>query len=71
MIVIVDYGIGNLGSIANMFRKVGAAATISSDAAAIEDAEKIVLPGVGSFDRAMRHAAARRVPRNAAPRSRE
>jgi glutamine amidotransferase len=58
MIVIVDYGIGNLGSIANMFRKVGAAATISSDAAAIEDAEKIVLPGVGSFDRAMRELVA-------------
>ena len=54
MIVIVDYGIGNLGSIANMFKKVGAAATISSDVTVIGDAEKIVLPGVGSFDRAMR-----------------
>jgi glutamine amidotransferase len=54
MIVIVDYGIGNLGSIANMFKKVGAPATISSDAAVVESADKVVLPGVGSFDRAMR-----------------
>jgi glutamine amidotransferase len=33
MIIIIDYGIGNLGSIANMLKKIGAAAIISSDAA--------------------------------------
>lgn len=50
MIVIVDYGIGNLGSIKNMLRKIGAAAAISSDPAVIKSAEKLILPGVGAFD---------------------
>lgn len=55
MIVIVDYGIGNLGSIRNMLRKVGASATISSDANAIKEADKLILPGVGAFDTGVRH----------------
>lgn len=50
MIVIVDYGVGNLGSIANMFRKAGAAAVVSSDPDEIDGADRVVLPGVGSFD---------------------
>lgn len=54
MIVVVDYGVGNLGSIVNMFKKVGAKAVASSDPALIEDAEKLILPGVGAFDAAMR-----------------
>lgn len=54
MIAIVDYGMGNLGSIFNMFKKVGAAAKITSDFNAIKNASKIVLPGVGAFDNAMR-----------------
>jgi glutamine amidotransferase len=54
MIVVVDYGVGNLGSIVNMFKKVGVKATSSSDPAVIESAEKLILPGVGAFDAAMR-----------------
>jgi len=54
MIVVVDYGVGNLGSIVNMFKKVGAKAVASSDPAVIEGAEKLILPGVGAFDAAMR-----------------
>lgn len=54
MIVIVDYGVGNLGSIKNMLRKIGAAATISSDPAVIDAASKLILPGVGAFDTGMR-----------------
>ncbi|HUP59823.1 MAG TPA: imidazole glycerol phosphate synthase subunit HisH [Thermoanaerobaculia bacterium] len=54
MIVIVDYGMGNLGSILNMLRKIGAKATISRERAEIEAADKLVLPGVGAFDAAMR-----------------
>lgn len=50
MIVIVDYGIGNLGSIKNMLRKIGAPAAISSDPDAIRSAAKLILPGVGAFD---------------------
>jgi glutamine amidotransferase len=53
MIVIVDYGMGNLGSVLNMFKKVGAQAKISSDLNEISKAAKILLPGVGAFDTAM------------------
>jgi imidazole glycerol-phosphate synthase subunit HisH len=53
MIVIADYGMGNLGSIFNMFKKIGAKAMISSDLEEIRKAPKILLPGVGSFDTAM------------------
>lgn len=53
MIVIVDYKVGNLGSIRNMFRKIGANAEISSDPQRIAVAEKLVLPGVGAFDAGM------------------
>jgi imidazole glycerol-phosphate synthase subunit HisH len=53
MIVIVDYGMGNLGSIANMLKKIGAQCRISSDHGDIERAEKLILPGVGAFDAAM------------------
>lgn len=54
MIVVVDYGVGNLGSIVNMFKKVGVKAVASSDPAVIQTAEKLILPGVGAFDAAMR-----------------
>lgn len=54
MIVVVDYGVGNLGSIVNMFKKVGVKAVASSDPTVIESAEKLILPGVGAFDAAMR-----------------
>lgn len=53
MIVIIDYGMGNLGSIVNMLKKIGARAEVSSDARAIERAEKLILPGVGAFDSGM------------------
>ena len=53
LITIVDYGMGNLGSVENMFRRVGARARISADAAEVGGAEKLLLPGVGAFDRAM------------------
>lgn len=55
MIVIVNYGIGNLGSVLNMLKKVGADAVISSDPVEIEKADKLILPGVGAFDTGMRH----------------
>jgi imidazole glycerol-phosphate synthase subunit HisH len=53
MIAIVDYGMGNLGSILNMLKKLGVPATISRDPAEIARAEKLILPGVGAFDRGM------------------
>lgn len=53
MIVIIDYGQGNLGSIKNMLRKLGFSSEITSDFQAISNASKIILPGVGAFDTAM------------------
>ena len=54
MITIVDYGMGNLGSIKNMFKYIGVEATIESDVDKIKNASKMLLPGVGSFDTAMK-----------------
>ena len=52
-IIIIDYGMGNLGSLANMLKKIRVPAKISSDLGDIESAEKLLLPGVGSFDHGM------------------
>lgn len=46
---IVDYGSGNLFSVVRAFEHVGAAARLAQDADAIENAERLVLPGVGAF----------------------
>jgi|SRR4030095_3054805 len=53
MITIVDYGLGNLGSVLNMMKKIGAQAQITSDLDTLSRAKKILLPGVGAFDAAM------------------
>lgn len=53
MIVVVDYGAGNIGSVLNMIRKVGGQATASAKPEELRSAQKILLPGVGSFDNAM------------------
>jgi imidazole glycerol-phosphate synthase subunit HisH len=53
MITIVDYGMGNAKSVANMLRKVGGNCQIRNDAESILAAEKVILPGVGAFDAAM------------------
>ncbi len=54
MIIIIDYGMGNVGSILNMLKKVGApAAKVSADPKDIEQADKLILPGVGAFDTGM------------------
>lgn len=49
MIAIIDYGMGNLRSVQKAFERTGHAATITRDAAALADATKLVLPGVGAF----------------------
>ena len=53
MIAIVDYGMGNPGSILNMFKRLGFKAAIVAEPERILAADKIVLPGVGAFDAAM------------------
>ena len=55
MIVVIDYGMGNLGSIANMIKKVGHKCLVSSDLKDITNATKLILPGVGSFDNGMKN----------------
>lgn len=56
-IVIVDYRMGNVGSILNMLKRVGVPATLSSDPQAILGASKLILPGVGAFDAGMANLA--------------
>lgn len=55
MIVIVNYGLGNLGSIKNMLKKVGFESVISSNPEEIRKASKLILPGVGAFDSGMKN----------------
>ena len=53
MLVIVDYGVGNLSSIQNMLKKAGSASLISGRSEDISQATKILLPGMGHFDHCM------------------
>jgi glutamine amidotransferase len=50
MIAVLDYGIGNVSSIINMLKKIGAESILTNDFLEIEKADKLILPGVGSFD---------------------
>lgn len=52
-VTIIDYGLGNLGSIANMVRKCGGSSEITADSDVIGRAQRILLPGVGAFDTGM------------------
>lgn len=54
-ITIIDYGMGNIGSIANMIKKIGYESIITSDIEEIKKAKKLILPGVGSFDNGMKN----------------
>lgn len=53
MVSIIDYGLGNLGSIKNMFKWIGVETEIITTKSQIESATKLLLPGVGAFDKAM------------------
>ena len=50
MLTIIDYGIGNLNSVANMIRYVGGICRITGDPGEIAASKKLILPGVGAFD---------------------
>jgi glutamine amidotransferase len=52
-VTVVNLGVGNLGAIPSMLKRLGAAAAITDDADEIDRATKLVLPGVGAFDAAM------------------
>ena len=49
VVVVLDYGSGNLRSAERALTRAGAATTVSSDAAALRDADGLVVPGVGAF----------------------
>ncbi len=51
MIAIVDNSLGNIGSIYNMLKKLGIKSKITSDKDEIATADKLILPGVGAFDK--------------------
>jgi glutamine amidotransferase len=55
MIAIIDYGMGNLRSVHNAFRKVKHESVVTSDRKVISEATHIVLPGVGAFSECMNH----------------
>lgn len=55
MIGIVNYGMGNTGSILNMLKKIGVEAIITNEKQELEQVDKIILPGVGTFDQGMYH----------------
>ena len=53
MITIVDYGLGNINAIANIYKELDIPVTIATNINFLENASKIILPGVGSYDFAM------------------
>jgi len=55
MIVIIDYGIGNLRSVANALEKIGQDFKISSDPLVLQKAQALILPGVGSAREGMQN----------------
>lgn len=57
MIKIIDYGMGNCGSIKNMLRYLGANCEIVTQPNQLDDATAIILPGVGSYDHGVKHLA--------------
>jgi glutamine amidotransferase len=55
MLVVVDYGMGNLRSVSKALEAVGAEVVVSSEASEIERADGLVIPGVGSFGNGIRN----------------
>lgn len=53
MIAIVNYGLGNVGAFANVYKRMNIPARLATTAAELEGVDRLILPGVGSFDHAM------------------
>ena len=53
MIVIVDYGLGNVLAFANVYKTLNVAAAVARQSDQLQGATKVILPGVGAFDHAM------------------
>lgn len=50
---LIDYGLGNLGSVANMFKRASASVRLVSTPEGVLDSERVLLPGIGAFDEGM------------------
>ena len=61
MIVVIDYGMGNLRSVSKALESLGAPVRVSGDPQDVAQAEKVILPGVGAFASAMQELSARRL----------
>ncbi|MEJ7820900.1 MAG: imidazole glycerol phosphate synthase subunit HisH [Chitinophagaceae bacterium] len=57
MIGIIDYDMGNVGSIKKMLQKIGVEAVITRDPELLKSADKLILPGVGAFAKGMQNLA--------------
>ena len=53
MITLIDYGVGNIYAFQNVYKRLDIPTKIAKTAADLEDAQKLILPGVGAFDYAM------------------
>lgn len=53
MVTIIDYGVGNINAFVNVYNRLNIKTKIAKSSAELDDAQKIILPGVGSFDYAM------------------
>lgn len=53
MITLIDYGVGNLFAFQNVYKRLGIPIKIANNSSDLKNAEKLILPGVGSFDYAM------------------
>lgn len=54
MIAVIEYGVGNVSSIVNMLYRIGVHSVLTGKIEELENADKLILPGVGSFDIGMR-----------------
>lgn len=61
MITVIDYGVGNIGALLNMFDYLGLEAQVSGDARVLANADRLILPGIGAFDKAMSTLRARQL----------
>jgi glutamine amidotransferase len=53
-VVVIDYGVGNVGSVLNILKRIGADAAVSGREEDIASADRLILPGIGAFDNGAR-----------------
>lgn len=55
MIAIIDYDVGNIAAVSNMLQRLGLRSVMTSDPTVVSEADRIILPGNGSFDACMKN----------------